>query len=72
MSALNVAPEVATQLVLNGETIDAKAVYNGGTNYLAVRQLLEYFGVPHDAIKWDGTTRTITVEGKVDVKYSAK
>lgn len=72
MPTLNVAPEVATKLVLNGETIDAKAVYNGGTNYLAVRQLLEYFGVPHDAIKWDGTTRTITVDGKLNYSYSAE
>lgn len=72
MPTINVAPERNTKLVINGETLDAKAVFNGGTNYLGVRQLLEYFGVPHDAIKWDGGTSTITVEGKVDVKYSAK
>lgn len=67
---MNVAPEVATTLVLNGETIDAKVIYNGGTNYLAVRQILEYLGVPHDAIKWDGDTRTITVEGELKVSYT--
>lgn len=67
---INVAPELDTKLIINGEALDAKAVFNGNTNYLSVRQLLEYFGVPHDAIKWDSASRTIVVEGSLNTKYT--
>lgn len=71
LPTLNVAPELATTIVLNGKAIDASAVFNGNTNYLAIRQLLELLGVPSEAIKWEERTRTITVEGKLDTQYTA-
>ena len=72
LPTLNVAPEVPTKIVLNGQEIDASAVYNANTNYLAVRQLLELFGVPSEAIKWDGSKRIITVDGTLTTEYMAK
>ena len=61
-----------TKIILNGQEIDASAVYIANTNYLAVRQLLELFGVPSEAIKWDGSKRIITVDDTLTTEYMAK
>lgn len=61
-------------VVMNGENDELRGVYRKeGTNFIAIRDVLEnVFGVPHDAILWDGDTRTITVEGTLEFKYTPK
>ena len=69
--SVDLAPAQETTLVLNGENIETEAVFTRGTNYIPVRAALENLGVPHDDILWDEPTRTITVRGKLEVKYTS-
>lgn len=69
--SVDLAPAQETTLVLNGENIETEAVFTRGTNYIPVRAALENLGVPHDDILWDEATRTITVRGKLEVKYTS-
>ena len=61
-------------VIVNGENEELRGIFRqNGTNYIAIRDVLEnVFGVPHDAILWDQETRTITVEGTLEFKYTPK
>lgn len=72
LPSVDLAPEQDTKVVINGKTVDARAVFARSTNYIAIRDILEMLGVPKDAITWNKTTRTITVNGDLKVEYTKK
>lgn len=65
-------PVKEAKIVINGETKDVDSVYRqSDENFIKIRDILTgVFGIPKDAILWDGETRTITVKGKVEFKYT--
>lgn len=70
MPSIDLAPEVSRKVILNGKTVEAPAVFSHGTNYIAIRDILEVLGVPSDAITWDKATGSIKILGNIDIKYS--
>lgn len=65
-------PVKEAKIVINGETKDVDSVYRqSDENFIKIRDILTgVFGIPKDAILWDGDTRTITIKGKVEFKYT--
>ena len=65
-------PVKEAKIVINGETKDVESVYRQSCeNFIKIRDILTgVFGIPKDAILWDDETRTITVKGKVEFKYT--
>lgn len=74
LPSFDTMPVNDVNVIVNGENEELRGIFRqNGTNYIAIRDVLEnVFGVPHDAILWDQETRTITVEGTLEFKYTPK
>lgn len=73
LPSFDTMPVKAAKLVVNGEAKDVESLYRqSDENFIKIRDILTgVFGIPGEDILWDDDTRTITVAGKVDMKYTS-